>query len=233
MKIKIELNCPHCQGTKIKKNGKKSYGKQNYLCKKCGRQFIGDHALDYKGCHSSMIKRILLMMVRGIGVRDISVIEGISIVKVLSVLVKSCYVIKPKQQHYNSLEVDEFWTYVGKKKNKVWLIYAYDRDSGEIVSFVWGKRDVKTAKKLRKKLLAAGIGYDRICTDNWESFIIAFRSDNHIIGKRHTVGIEGNNCRLRHRIRRAFRKTCCFSKIIRNHLKAFNLAFFYINFGYV
>jgi len=56
---------------------------------------------------------------------------------------------------------------------------------------------------------------------------------NHILGKVNTVGIEGNNCRLRHRIRRAFRKTCCFSKILRNHLKAFNLAFFYINFGYV
>ncbi|MDR2410570.1 MAG: IS1 family transposase [Bacteroidales bacterium] len=233
MKIKIELNCPPCQGTKIKKNGIKSYGKQNYLCKNCGRQFIGDHALKYKGCHSSMIKRILLMMVRGIGVRDITVIEGVSIVKVLSVLAKSCYVIKPKRRHYTSLEVDEFWTYVGKKKNKLWLIYAYDRESGEIVSFVWGKRDVKTVKKLRKKLRATGIGYDRICTDNWESFIIVFKEDNHIIGKKHTLGIEGNNCRLRHRIRRAFRKTCCFSKIIRNHLKAFNLAFFYINFGYV
>jgi putative transposase len=47
------------------------------------------------------------------------------------------------------------------------------------------------------------------------------------------VGIEGNNCRLRHRIRRAFRNTCHFSKIIRNLLNAFNLAFFYINFGYM
>jgi IS1 family transposase len=139
MKIKIELNCPHCQGTKIKKNGWKSYGKQNYLCK----------------------------------------------------------------------------------------------ESGGTVFFVWGKRDAKTARKLRKKLLAAGIGYDRICTDNCESFIISFLSDNHIIRKRYAAGIEGNNCRLRHRIRRAFRKTCCFSKIRRNYLKAFNLAFFYINFGYV
>ncbi|MBE0443588.1 IS1 family transposase, partial [Psychrobacter sp. FME13] len=33
------------------------------------------------------------------------------------------------------------------------------------------------------------------------------------IGKQHTVGIEGNNCRLRHRLRRAVRKTCCFSKV--------------------
>jgi hypothetical protein len=34
------------------------------------------------------------------------------------------------------LEVDEFWTYVGNKKNKVWLIYAYHRATGEIVSYV-------------------------------------------------------------------------------------------------
>jgi hypothetical protein len=38
---------------------------------------------------------------------------------------------------------------------------------------------------------------------------------------------------LRHRIRRTFRKTCCFSKKLFNHFKAFNLAFFYINFGFV
>jgi IS1 family transposase len=31
-----------------------------------------------------------------------------------------------------------------------------------------------------------------------------FVSDNHKAGKIHTAGIEGNNCRLRHRIRRAF-----------------------------
>ncbi|MDR1956966.1 MAG: IS1 family transposase, partial [Treponema sp.] len=46
------------------------------------------------------------------------------------------------------------------------------------------------------------------------------------VGKEHTVGIAGNNCRLRHRIRRAFRRTCCFSKKLRNHWKAFDMAFF-------
>jgi len=77
-----------------------------------------------------------------------------------------------------------------------------------------------------------GIGYDVVYTDNWDSFITVFKEDSHIIGKDNMIGIEGNNCRLRHRIRRAFRKTCCFSKKLYN-LKAFNLAFFYINFGYV
>ncbi|MDR0757089.1 MAG: hypothetical protein LBF85_04505 [Tannerella sp.] len=89
--------------------------------------------------------------------------------------------------------MDEFWTYAGEKKNKVWLICAYDRESGEIVSFVWGRRDLKTARKLRKKLQASGVSYDRIRTDNRESFIIVFQADNHIIGKKHTAGIEGNN----------------------------------------
>ena len=233
MTIKIILYCPNCQSSKIKKNGKKSYKKQNYLCKSCGRQFIGDHALSYKGCHSSLIQRILKMLVRGVGVRDIAEIESISTNKVLSVLVNSNHIITPQQQHYDKLEVDEFWTYVGKKKNKVWLIYAYHRDTGEIVGYVWGKRNRKTAKKLRDKLKMSQVSYEMVYTDNWDSFVSVFQKDNHIIGKENTQGIEGNNCRLRHRIRRAFRKTCCFSKKLANHFKAFDLAFFYINYGLV
>ncbi|MDO9152562.1 MAG: IS1 family transposase, partial [Paludibacter sp.] len=79
----------------------------------------------------------------------------------------------------------------------------------------------------------SGLTFGTIATDKWDSFLKAFRSDNHIVGKKYTIGIEGNNCRLRHRIRRAVRKTCCFSKIMFNHIKAFCLAFFYINYGYV
>ena len=131
MKIRIELYCPNCQSAKVVKNGKKPNGKQNYLCKNegCGRQFIGDHNLTYKGCHSNINRKIILMLVRGVGIRDISKIEEVS------------------------------------------------------------------------------------------------------IGKAYTVAIEGNNCKLRNRIKRAFRKTCCFSKKQINHLKT--LAFFYITYGYI
>jgi IS1 family transposase len=131
------------------------------------------------------------------------------------------------------IEPVEIWTYVKKKTNKVWFLYAYDRESREIVAYVWGKRNLKTARKLRKKLSELGVNYTKICSDNWQSFVTTFKSDNHEIGKEKTVGIEGNNCQLRHRIRRAFRKTCCFSKKMINHLKAFDLAFFYINWGYI
>ncbi|WP_461248953.1 IS1 family transposase, partial [Treponema sp. R6D11] len=102
-----------------------------------------------------------------------------------------------------------------------------------IVAYVWGKRDLKTAKKLRRRLKGLGVTYDRIACDEWDSFLTAFNEDEKLVGKEYTLGIEGNNCRLRHRIRRAFRKTCCFSKKLFNHWKAFSMAFFYINYGFV
>jgi hypothetical protein len=59
------------------------------------------------------------MLVRGIGIRDISAVLQISITKVLKVLKSTKYQIKPKQTRYDCLEADEFWTYVRKKKNKI------------------------------------------------------------------------------------------------------------------
>jgi IS1 family transposase len=101
------------------------------------------------------------------------------------------------------------------------------------VSYVWGKRNRKTARKLRYNLIAKGIVYDKVYSDKWNSFIAVFKDDNLIVDKENTKSIEGNNCRLRHRIRQAFRKTCCFSKKLFNHMKTFDLAFFYINYDFV
>ncbi len=129
MLVSIKLHCPNCQSTKIVKNGNKKNKKQNYLCKTCKRQFIGDHNLTYKG---------------------------------------------------------------------------------------W-----------------ASCSFDEICTNSWEAFTSVFQGYTHKIDKKHTTDIEGNNTLLRHRIRRAVRKTCCFSKKLETHIKAFEIVFFYINFGWI
>ena len=91
------------------------------------------------------------MTVRGCSVRDIAIIASVSIGKELSTIGSFVYKIAPKKRYYECLEVDEFWTYVYRKKRKVWLIYAYDRATGKIVAYVWGKRDLKTAKKLKSE----------------------------------------------------------------------------------
>lgn len=176
MEIEIELHCPRCQSTSIKKNGIKHDGKQNYCCKECNRQFIGDHNLTYLGCHSNAVKQILFMLARCCGIRDISKITSFSIGKILKTLTQSNYEIKSKQTHYKCLEVDEFWTFVGDKKIKHWLQYVYDRNSGEIVAFVLGGRDVITTERLKKRVKELNITYDCMSSDHWESFIKIFKT---------------------------------------------------------
>ena len=67
--------------------------------------------------------------------------------KVQAALQHSEHKIKPIQKHYDVLRVDEFHTFIGHKK--VWLIYAYQQKTGQMVAFVWGKRDSKTAFELK------------------------------------------------------------------------------------
>ena len=229
MKISIPLYCPRCRSESIKKNGKKSYCKTNYRCKECGRQFIGDHNLTNKGCHSEADSQIQLMVTRRCGIRDICAITGYSRGKVQAAIARSKCVHKPKKHYYSELEIDEFHTFIGNKKNKVWLQYAYERESGEIVAFVWGKRDLETALALKAELKRLNITYGRVVTDLWESFAKAFSDCEHVKGKAFTVGIEGNNCRLRHRCARAIRRSCCFSKREFYHFKVFDLVFQYVN----
>jgi IS1 family transposase/transposase-like protein len=234
MKIQIELLCPNCQNANIVKNGEKSYGnKQNHLCKDCGRQFIAEHELDYRGCERRIFECVKRAFVRGCGIRDIAEIFGISTDTVLSFLKRCKFTNEPSKKYYDSLEIDEFWSFVGEKKQKCWLIYAYHRESGEIVAWVFGKRNLLTAKKLRKRIKELGLDIGKYFMDNWRSFKRAFKGLKCIVGKEGTKGIEGNNCRLRHRIRRAFRRSCNFSKKEENHIIAFEMAFHYINVGYI
>ncbi|AEK23260.1 Insertion element iso-IS1N protein insA [Capnocytophaga canimorsus Cc5] len=118
MLITITLHCPNCQCTKVVKNGNKKNKKQNYLCKTCKRQFIGHHNLTYKGWASHITAKILLLLARNVGIRDITEIEKFSIKKVLSVLVNFNREIKPKQNKYKSLQVDELSTFVKKRRIK-------------------------------------------------------------------------------------------------------------------
>ena len=83
------------------------------------------------------------------------------------------------------------------------------------------------------RLNALKVTYGNIAMDKWQSFVEIFGSEKSNLGKKYTVGIEGNNCRLRHRIRRIVRRTCCFSKELLYHFKIFDLAFHYINYGFV
>ena len=83
----------------------------------------------------------------------------------LKTLAAAKHALKPKRRHYDCLEANEFWTCAGRKKNQKWLIYACHRESGEIVAYVWGKCDLKTARRFRRWLDEHGVSYGRIAHD--------------------------------------------------------------------
>ncbi|UYZ69590.1 hypothetical protein LP090_07025 [Moraxella bovis] len=121
MKTQITITCPSCLSVSIKKNGIESYGKQSYFCKDCHRQFVHHLQLTDKGYQSHIDGKIRLMSACGCRIADIVILEQVSKGKVLSVRANSNHQIKPRQKHYNTLKIDEFWTYVGNKKNRLWF----------------------------------------------------------------------------------------------------------------
>lgn len=213
--------CPHCLGTKVVKNGHKRNGSQNFLCKECGKQFQNTYI--YTGAIVNTRLMIVSMLLRNCGIRDISALLKVSRKCVLNCLIRSAASAKiaPKKSHYKSVQIDEHWSYVGNKKNKRWLIYAYSPENEEIIAYVIGKRNIKTTRELYQKL--KGLQIDEICTDNWKAFATVFAEFNHQIGKEFTKHIEGVNNSFRVRNRRLVRKTTCFSKKEKYHHAAIKL----------
>lgn len=227
MKLDKVESCPYCLSAKVVGNGKKKSGAQNYLCKGCGKQFQKDYL--YWGADNGVKDKILPMLLRGSGVRDTAAVLGISVNCVLRHLVKeaSGVTVKPKQSRYHRVQIDELWSYVRCKEKKVWLLYAYCAQSGEILGFTMGKRSSKTVKNLLLKL--KNLEIDFFCTDDWEAFRSVLPYYQHLIGKQFTRAIEGVNTWFRTRIRRLMRKTVCFSKKVYNHYAMIKLVIYHRN----
>lgn len=229
--ITLKVTCPHCQGTKVIKNGHKKDGTQNFLCKDCRKQF--QSVYKNNGANPITQQRIVSMLLRNSGIRDIETVLKVSRRCVLNRLLleaKKCE-LAPKLPHYKSVQIDELWSYVHqRKKKKRWLIYAYAPETDEVLGFVIGRRDIKTVKKLYKML--ENLEIDEYCTDDWATFAHVFRDKNHSIGKHLTRAIEGVNTSLRARNRRFVRKTTCFSKKDQYHEAAIKILFQQRNYAY-
>ena len=112
-------------------------------------------------------------------------------------------------------EVDELWSYGGKKQEQRWLWHAIDHRSGKVLAYVFGRRQDEVFLKL--KALLKPFGIRRYYTDYWGAYTRHLEAGEHQPGKRHTQRIERKHLTLRTRIKRLTRKTICFSKSIQMH----------------
>ena len=202
--------CPYCLSVKVVRNGIKRTGRQNFKCKVCLKQFQNEYL--YLGADRSVKNKVVQMQLRGSGIRDTALVQGVSPATVLRCVVSASLnaVAKPKKRYYPQVQIDELWMYVAKKQKKVWLLYAYCYQTDEILAFTMGKRNSKTVRNLLLKL--KGLEIDWYLTDKWEAFSKELPYDKHLIGKQFTKAIEGVNTWFRTTIRRLNRRTTCFSK---------------------
>ena len=118
-------------------------------------------------------------------------------------------------QRVEDAEVDEMWSYVGKKREPRWLWHAIDHRSGQVLAYVFGRRKDEVFLKLKGLLEPFGIA--KYYTDSWGAYTRHLDADAHQPGKRNTQQIERKHLTLRIRIKRLMRKTICFSRSTQMH----------------
>ena len=85
-----------------------------------------------------------------------------------SVEVDIVRVEEPKEAGVGESELDEMWSYVGKKSNPRWLWHAIDRKTGQVLAYVFVRRSDEVFLQLKKLLEPFGI--HRYCTDGWGAY---------------------------------------------------------------
>ena len=228
----ILVRCPQCYSEQIVKRGKTRRGKQRYLCQNiaCTQ---GSFLLDYsnRGCLPEVKRQIIDMSLNASGVRDTARVLRTSTDTVLSELRKKeaalesvntalLRTLKPDEiavniQRAGEAEMDEMWSFVGKKGNQRWLWHAIDHHTGAVLAYVFGRR--KDEVFLQLKALLEPFGLTRFYTDHWGAYTRHLAPEVHSPGKRNTQKIERKHLTLRTRIKRVVRKTICFSKSIQMH----------------
>jgi len=118
-------------------------------------------------------------------------------------------------QKVEEAELDEMWSYVGKKKNPRWLWHAIDHHTGKILAYVFGHRQDEVFMKLKDLLKPFNI--TRFYTDYLGTYDRHLPAEQRVAGKQNMQKIERKHLTLRTRIKRLARKTICFSKIEKMH----------------
>jgi len=201
--------CKYCQNHCIKK-GVRSTGKQCYQCKNCKKYqqstYIKIHITQ------EQYNWVLNLHNEGNSLSGIGRLLHISVSSVQRVIIrlvrlKTKPVIQEKGEEY---EMDELCTFCGKKENRIWLIYAINRRTRQIVDFVIGRRTRENIGKVVNNVLA--LDPKCICTDKMNMYPTLIGINRHKTYARCTNHIERKNLTLRTWLKRLNRKTICFTK---------------------
>ncbi len=225
------LSCPQCGSFHLKRNGHTHYGKQNYQCLDCYRQFVAASRL-ISADTKELLKKLLL---ERISLRGICRALRVSLPWLLGFAVE-LYEQLPDDLHVEPVastarvrllrleaEADETWSFVGKKANKQWIWIALDTRTKQVIAFYVGDRSRRSAKKLWRRIPQAYREQATFYTDGWAAYQGVIPAAQHQVCAKetgHTNLIERFNCTLRQRVSRLVRAALSFSKKLSNHIGA-------------
>ena len=214
------LRCPRCQLSHIKRNGHTYYGKQNYQCKLCDRQFVVRNqtvSLDKQ----ELIKSLLL---ERISLRGICRVLKVSLSWLIN-FIEQRYLSTPEDLQFVApsaaeielfcVEADELWSFVEKRENKRWIWLILERRTRQIIAVHIGDRSQKSAIALWAKVPLIIKTQALVLTDCWDAYALAIPTDQHIACEKQSGQvslIERFNGTLRQRVSRLVRKSLSFSK---------------------
>ncbi|MCQ4142564.1 IS1 family transposase [Chryseobacterium sp. EO14] len=201
--------CPNCYSSKIVKNGTTKTKKQQYFCKNCNKRFLDFYS--YQAYRFGIDNDIVALTKEGTGIRSTARLLKISPTTLLArIITIAKNIVQPSIPKGKTYQVDEMRTYVKRKDKLIWIVYALEKQTKNVVSFSIGRRTNKTLKKVITSLELSEA--EKIITDNLKNYKFLIRPEIHSTKFRGINHIERKNLTLRTHLKRLNRKTICFSK---------------------
>jgi IS1 family transposase/transposase-like protein len=201
--------CSICYSSKIVKNGKTKTKKQQYFCKNCNKRFLDFYT--YQAYRFGIDNDIIALTNEGTGIRSTARLLKISPTTLLArIIAIAKKIVQPSIPKGKIYQVDEMRTYVKRKDKLIWIVYALEKQTKNVVSFNIGRRTNQTLKKVITSLELSEA--EKIITDKLKNYTFLIRPEIHSTKFRGINHIERKNLTLRTHLKRLNRKTICFSK---------------------
>jgi len=220
----VDLFCTHCNGPIIKYGWVR--GRQRYRCKGCKITRMGLYT--YNAYTSTINCDVISHVKEGCGIRSIARLLNISVNTAMSRIKRIAAAInKPIPAIGRIYEMDELKTYIKNKREECWVIYALDKQTGEVIDFKAGRRTNANLKVITDTLLISNC--KKIYTDGLMQYRQIIPSSIHIVKRYSTNKIERKNLNLRTHLKRLNRKTICYSKDLLMLESCLKIYFWYHN----
>jgi insertion element IS1 protein InsB len=202
------LDCPKCLSKNAVKNGKSRNGTQRLLCKDCKHSFQSRVIYNaYLVSDASVVQ----LTRESCGIRSIGRILSISPVTVIRRILKIGRSLqRPHVFFGRTYQVDELFTYIGNKNNRVCIAYSLEIASGNVIDIVVGRRNKTNLQKIISTLILSSAA--AITTDKLNIYKELIPKETHSTKFRGINRIERMNLSLRTMLKRLGRKTICYSK---------------------